>query len=196
MFTGIIETVGEIVERKEENGLLHLTIQSPLSHELKIDQSVSHNGMCLTVTEVHEDKHRVTLVPESLSCSHPSKWNLGTKINLERCLKADGRFDGHFVMGHVDGTLKIININPTSSKSIDIIFEIPPYAQKYIIHKGSICLDGISLTVAEIKKDEIRVSIIPYTREHTNLKFLKAGDYVHVEYDLIGKYIEKHMSKE
>lgn len=191
MFTGIVECVGEILEAKQENNLLHLAIQSEISCEFTPDQSVAHNGMCLTVTRIEHDIHYVTLVAESLRCSDASKWTEGRKINLERSLTCNGRLDGHFVTGHVDTVAGILDYHPTSTHSKDFIISLPAPFRKFMIPKGSVCVDGVSLTVAELGEDRFRISIIPYTLEHTTFSLLKKGDNVHLEFDLLGKYVAR-----
>lgn len=194
MFTGIIECVGQITHVRKEGNLLHLEIQSPISDELYVDQSVAHNGMCLTITKKEKGKHYVTMVPESIKYSDLDKWKTGRYVNLERCLGVDGRFDGHFVTGHVDGILNVNKIIPTSDKSIDLFLGFPEDKKHLVIHKGSICMDGISLTVADVFDNELKVSIIPHTLQKTNLQYLKVNEKVHVEYDILGKYMHRFFS--
>lgn len=194
MFTGIIECVGQITHVTNDGSLMHLEIESPISDELSVDQSVAHNGMCLTVTKAGRGKHCVTMVPESIKYSDVEKWKTGRLVNLERCLRADGRFDGHFVTGHVDGILNVNKIIPTSDKSIDLFLGFPEDKKPLVIHKGSVCIDGISLTVADVYDDELKVSIIPHTLQKTNLQYLKVNEKVHVEYDILGKYMHRFFS--
>lgn len=194
MFTGIVECIGQITNVVHENGLMHLEIMSPFSKDLHVDQSVAHNGMCLTITKNENGKHYVTLVPESLAYTHLDKWKKGSYVNLERCLRFYDRLDGHFVTGHVDGILNVNKIIHTSNESVDLLLQIPEDKKHLVIHKGSICIEGISLTVAEVYDNMLRVSIIPHTFRKTNLQYLNENDKVHVEYDILGKYMHRFYS--
>ncbi len=191
MFTGIIETLGKIekIEPQKEN--LLFTVQSPISSELKIDQSLSHNGVCLTVIEVEEDRHKVVAIRETLDKSNLGMLQQGDWVNLERCMKADGRFDGHIVQGHVDLVAECVGIEDEAG-SFKLSFEYEN-ASYITVEKGSITLNGISLTVVDSKPNSFSVAIIPYTWEHTNLHQLKIGSTVNLEFDIVGKYIQKMM---
>lgn len=195
MFTGIIEAVGQVKEITTHGTNKTFWIQSPLSHELKIDQSLAHNGVCLTVEEVQNDHHRVTAVLETLEKTSLNTWSVGSYINLERSLLPSSRLDGHFVQGHVDTTgtcEKIENQNGSWELTISFPKEFAPL----IIEKGSICLNGISLTAFKVKKSSFRVAIIPYSWEYTNLQYLKEGDTINLEFDLLGKYILRRLELE
>lgn len=194
MFTGIIEATGTIekIEKIGEN--IHFTLNCPFTQELKIDQSLAHNGCCLTVVEISDTAYRVTAISETLEKTNLGAWNVGSEVNLERCLKFDGRLDGHLVQGHVDqiGTVKNIE-DKDGSFFITIGYE---EVDDFItVPQGSITLNGISLTVAESGSKEFSVAIIPYTWEFTNMKNLKINDQVNLEFDIIGKYVTKLMKK-
>jgi riboflavin synthase len=193
MFTGIIEALGQVKETSTQGTNKTFWIQSPLSHELKVDQSVAHNGVCLTVEEVSGNHHRVTAVAETLRKTALHQWEPGSLINLERSLLPTSRLDGHFVQGHVDttGTLERIE---SKDGSWELTFSFPKEFASLIIEKGSIAVNGISLTAFKVKKSSFRVAIIPYTWEHTNLRHLKEGGSVNLEFDIIGKYIFRKRS--
>ena len=195
MFTGIIERLGEIVSVLAEGTNITYGIKSDLSSSLKVDQSVSHNGICLTVIKIIEDVHYVTAIDETIQKTIIKNWNLGDLLNLERCLSAEGRFDGHFVYGHVDetGICKSIK-NKDGSYVLDIQFNST--SSNAVVEKGSICLNGISLTVFNTNvKNGFSVAIIPYTWDNTMLQTLQEGDEVNLEFDIIGKYISKFLKK-
>jgi riboflavin synthase len=190
MFTGIIESTGRI-ERTESHGANKtFWIASPLSPELKVDQSLAHDGVCLTVEEIKEGMHRVTAIGETLRKSTLGKWKKGHIINLERSLKLNDRLDGHLVQGHVDCIANCLKIEEAKG-SWEFQFEFPRQFAPLVIEKGSICLNGVSLTVFDVKKKRFRVAIIPYTFEHTNLNALRPGQTVNLEFDLVGKYITR-----
>lgn len=191
MFTGIIESIGTIKNIVSEQGNIHFTIASPISNELKIDQSVSHNGTCLTVVGVADGAHTVTAVEETLSRTNLSKWQIGSLVNLERCLPLGGRLDGHLVQGHVDAVGKCEEIADRNG-SWFCTFRYQPKPEHLLVDKGSISLNGISLTVVNPVDDLFSVAIIPYTWENTNFKTLKVGDEVNLEFDIVGKYIASH----
>lgn len=193
MFTGIIEATGLIREIVSTGTNKTFWIQSPLSEGFQIDQSVSHNGVCLTVEDVIGDRHRVTAVQETLQKTGLGHWMPGTVVNLERSLKPDSRLDGHFVQGHVDTTGKCKKITDKNG-SWEMEFHFPKSFAALVIEKGSICLNGISLTAFDVKKSRFRVAVIPYTFGHTNLQELKEGDTVNLEFDMIGKYILRKLS--
>ena len=190
MFTGIIEALGTVraVEKDREN--VHFTIESPISGELKIDQSVSHNGVCLTVVGLSEGAHTVTAVAETLRRTNLGAWRPGTLVNLERCLQLGARLDGHLVQGHVDALAECLEVTETGG-SWRFTFRCPAGQESLLVDKGSVCLNGVSLTVVEPVEDLFSVAIIPYTWEHTNFKTLRAGDTANIEFDIIGKYIAR-----
>jgi riboflavin synthase len=192
MFTGIIETLGQVESLQSEAGNLHLTIKSAISEELKIDQSVAHNGVCLTVVDLKPGCHTVTAITETLNKSNLSHLNTGDLINLERCMPMNGRLDGHIVQGHVDQTATCIAVTEQNGSWI-YSFKYDTTLGNITVEKGSICVNGISLTVFDSKIDGFSVAIIPYTYEHTNLKQVKAGDIVNLEFDIIGKYVARLM---
>lgn len=190
MFTGIVETTGKITEITSSGTNKSFWINSPISHELKVDQSLSHDGVCLTVEEIKNGKHRVTAVAETLSKTTLTNWKPGTVINLERCLVMNGRLDGHWVQGHVDTTGIVTHIEEKNG-SWQYIIEYPTRFATLIVEKGSITINGTSLTVFNISDSFFEVAVIPYTYDHTNLKYLKTGDKVNLEFDLIGKYVAR-----
>jgi riboflavin synthase len=190
MFTGIIEQKGQVKEVIAQGGNRSFWIQSPISGELKIDQSVAHNGVCLTVDALENGLHRVTAIDETLQKTHLAKWQAGSIVNLERCLQMGGRLDGHMVQGHVD-TVGICQSIEDKDGSWLFSFSFPNKFADLIIEKGSICLNGISLTAFDVGKNSFSVAIIPYTWEHTNMHALKAGDEVNLEFDMVGKYIQR-----
>ena len=192
MFTGIIEEVGVVTAITKEVGNVHFTIESPFTSELKIDQSVAHNGCCLTVVKIEDNKYTVTAILETLNKTNLGKWTVGTKVNLERCMVMNGRLDGHIVQGHVDTTATCIAIE-NQHGSWKFTFE---YASNDItVEKGSITVNGTSLTVVNSMEKQFSVCIIPYTYEHTNFHTLKVGDSINLEFDIIGKYVAKIMGK-
>jgi len=238
MFTGIIETLGTVRAIERDRSNVHFTIESLISGELKIDQSVSHNGACLTVVEVwgsgfevpsserlpsapnsklqtsnselqtpnfklqtpnselqtpNPQLHRVTAVEETLRRTNLGTWQVGTVVNLERCLPMGGRLDGHIVQGHVDAVAECVEVVETGG-SWRFRFRYAPTPEHLLVDKGSVCLNGVSLTVVEPVGDLFSVAIIPYTWEHTNFHALRAGDAVNIEFDIIGKYIARHLA--
>ena len=188
MFTGIIESLGNLTQTKREGSNLHLEISSDISQELKVDQSVSHNGVCLTVTSVSDGKHWVTAVDETLQKSNVGQLAVGDMINLERCVQMNGRLDGHIVQGHVDTTAQVKEITDTDGSWV---FTFQLEKPGLMVEKGSVCLNGTSLTCFDVERDIFRVAIIPYTFEHTNFKNLQKSSIVNVEFDIVGKYIQK-----
>ena len=188
MFTGIIEAMGTVVSRHTEGTNVIFRIQSPVSKELKVDQSISHNGVCLTVEAIEEDLHQVTAIAETLDVSNLNSWQAGSLVNLERCMVMNGRLDGHIVQGHVDGTGSCLDIVPKDGSTEYTIGFDRSFAP-LVIEKGSISLNGISLTVFNVTETSFTVAIIPYTLAHTNMRQLKTGDTVNLEFDVIGKYI-------
>lgn len=193
MFTGIIENLGTIKEIAVWGTNKTFWVESALSGSFKIDQSVSHDGVCLTVEDVLEKMHKITAVQETLDKTNMNRWQVGTVVNLERSLLPTNRLDGHFVQGHVDttGTCKKIK---DKNGSHEFQFEFPKKFAALVIEKGSICLNGISLTAFDVKKHSFKVAIIPYTFGHTNLQFLKQGDEVNLEFDMLGKYILRKLN--
>ena len=192
MFTGIIEKIGIVTDIISSENNISFWIKSPISDELSIDQSVAHNGVCLTVEEIIEGKHRVTAIQETLNKTNLKQWKKNSFINLERCLAMNGRLDGHLVQGHIDSIAICLEIVEKQG-SWEYTFEFDPKFASLIIEKGSITVNGISLTLFDITNQSFRVAIIPYTYEHTNMKHLTLGDEVNVEFDLIGKYINRMM---
>ena len=194
MFTGIIESIGEIKNKEAEGTNIHFTIESDLAGELNIDQSIAHNGVCLTVTKVHGQHYQVTAVEETLQKSNLGKAKIGHKLNLERCMKAGGRFDGHIVQGHVDQTGICTGVSDQDGSWI-FDFEFDPKSENIVVEKGSICVNGVSLTCFNTTENSFSVAIIPYTYEHTNFHQLKEGEQVNLEFDVIGKYVKRLLTK-
>lgn len=193
MFTGIIENLGLIREVSQQGSNKTFWVDSPLSSSLKVDQSLSHDGVCLTVEEIIGNSHRVTAIKETLDKTNLGNWKTGTRVNLERSLTLSARLDGHFVQGHVDGTgtcLEIIN----KEGSFEFLFAFPENFAALVIEKGSICINGVSLTAWEVEKTSFKVAVIPYTFQHTNFQQLKVNDTVNLEFDLIGKYILRKLN--
>ena len=194
MFTGIIETLGQVKSLQSEAGNLHLTICSSISDELKIDQSVAHNGVCLTVVELQPGCHTVTAIAETLNKTTIGRLQPGDLINLERCMPMNGRLDGHIVQGHVDQTATCLSVLEQDGSWI-YTFRYDASVGNVTVEKGSICVNGISLTVFNSTADTFSVAIIPYTYEHTNLQQVKIGDMVNLEFDIIGKYVARLMNR-
>jgi len=192
MFTGIIETTGKLAAVEQKGTNRTFWIASPISAELKVDQSVSHNGICLTVEEIIENQHRVTAIGETLNKTDLGDWKMGDLINLERCLIFNGRLDGHLVQGHVDATA-VCTKRQEMDGSWQFTFEYPKLFAPYIIEKGSIALNGISLTVFNVTGNSFEVAIIPYTFLHTNIQHIQPGSTVNLEFDVIGKYVNRFM---
>ncbi|MGN6567378.1 MAG: riboflavin synthase [Flavipsychrobacter sp.] len=188
MFTGIIETTGLVKSVQHNGSNVELWIESSITHELKIDQSVAHNGVCLTVVEIAGNSYRVTAVDETLRKTNLGTWQAGDIVNLERSLKVGSRLDGHFVQGHVDATARCTE-KQTLEGSWLYRFQFPAEYAALVIEKGSICINGVSLTVFNVGKDECTVTIIPYTYEHTNFKTIEQGSLVNIEFDVLGKYL-------
>jgi len=194
MFTGIIEAVGVIEKMETRGGNIDFTLTCPFTQELKIDQSLAHNGCCLTVVDIQDNQYVVTAINETLEKTSLSQWNIGTEVNLERCVKMGGRLDGHIVQGHVDTTGKVVSIeNKDGSYFITISYEADDFVT---VPQGSITLNGISLTVAKSENSRFSVAIIPYTWEFTNMKHLQIDDKVNLEFDVIGKYIATIIKKQ
>ncbi|QEC79155.1 riboflavin synthase [Mucilaginibacter ginsenosidivorax] len=194
MFTGIIETLGKIADLKHDQGNLHITVESAIVHELKIDQSVAHNGVCLTVVAVADGLHVVTAIEETLNKTSLGHLKIGEPVNLERCMQMNARLDGHIVQGHVDQTAVC-----TAFKELDgsweYTFEYDAATGNVTVEKGSICVNGISLTVVNSQANSFSVAIIPYTFEHTNLHNVREGSVVNLEFDIIGKYVARLMNR-
>lgn len=194
MFTGIIETLGEVTDIVSEGTNRHYIVKSNLSNELKIDQSVSHNGVCLTVVALSEDTHTVTAIEETLQKSNLDELKVGNKVNLERCMLMNGRLDGHIVQGHVDQTAVCIK-RAELDGSWEYRFKYDSENGNVTVEKGSVSVNGISLTVVNSEIDEFSVFIIPYTFEHTNLYEVNVGDTVNLEFDIIGKYVARLVNR-
>lgn len=190
MFTGIIESIGTIKEIITTGTNKSFWVSSPLANDLKIDQSLSHSGVCLTVEEINNGMHRVTAIKETLLKTNLSIWANNTVINLERCMQLNGRLDGHIVQGHVDCTATCIEVTATDG-SWEYSFSFPAEFAAFIIEKGSVTVNGISLTCFNVTDDRFTVAIIPYTFEHTNINSLKKDDIVNIEWDMIGKYVNR-----
>lgn len=194
MFTGIIETVGKVISIEKEDTNLNFRIQSSISDELKIDQSVSHDGVCLTVVSTSHGEHTVTAIAETLQKSNIGKLKVNDEINLERCTKVGSRLDGHIVQGHVDQTAICSSIQNENGSWI-FTFKYDASIGNITVEKGSITVNGTSLTVFNSQDDQFSVAIIPYTFENTNFKNIKVGDTVNLEFDIIGKYVAKLMAQ-
>lgn len=194
MFTGIIETLGEVKEVVHEGTNIHFRIRSGISREFKVDQSIAHNGVCLTVVEINDDNYVVTAIQETIEKSNLGSLREGRKVNLERCMLMNGRLDGHIVQGHVDQTAVCIKREDLNG-SWEYRFRYDASAGNVTVEKGSVCVNGISLTVVNSERDEFSVFIIPYTFEHTNLHEVQVGDTVNLEFDIIGKYVARLINK-
>ena len=190
MFTGIIETLGIISDIKKDQGNVHLTIQTNITNELKIDQSVAHNGVCLTVVEIFDNKHVVTAIQETINKTTLGLWKIGDKVNIERAMKLGDRLDGHIVQGHVDQTAVCTSIQEKSG-SWEFTFEYDSALNNITIEKGSITVNGTSLTVVNSAKNSFSVAIIPYTYEHTIFHTFEIGTKVNLDFDVVGKYIAR-----
>ncbi len=193
MFTGIIEALGKVEKITSSGTNKTITLSCPFTHELKVDQSLCHNGVCLTIVRIEGDHYDVTAIKETLDKTNLKNLQQGDMVNLERCLKADGRFDGHIVQGHVDQTGICKEIKDQNG-SFEFIFEYDSSKGNITVTKGSICINGVSLTVVRSEKNIFSVHIIPYTFEHTTFKNLKPGSVVNLEFDVIGKYVQKMMA--
>tara|TARA_B100001287_G_scaffold99546_1_gene83725 strand:+ start:14220 stop:14807 length:588 start_codon:yes stop_codon:yes gene_type:complete len=193
MFTGIIEKIAKVISLEKDGSNLHITCVSSLAKEFKIDQSISHNGVCLTVVNINDEEYTLTAVKETLELSNLSSLKIDDEINIERCMQIGDRLDGHIVQGHVDTIAKCIEIYDEGG-SWKFVFSHKK-SENFTVEKGSICVNGVSLTVCESKDDRFSVAIIPYTFENTNFKNLNIGDEVNIEFDIIGKYISKMMRR-
>jgi riboflavin synthase len=194
MFTGIVEAMGSLVKKEAKGSNVEFWFTSSFTQELKVDQSLAHNGVCLTVVEIKGDQYRVTAIDETLQKTNIGDVAIGQKVNLERCMAANARFDGHIVQGHVDLTGICTEINDQNG-SWEYRFSYPKSSGHVTVEKGSICLNGTSLTVVDSQDDSFTVCIIPYTYEHTVFHQLKIGDRVNLEFDILGKYIKKLMQR-
>ncbi len=194
MFTGIIETLGTVVGLETDKSNLHITIKSSISNQLKIDQSVAHNGICLTVVRVENDRHTVTAIDETLKKTNLRFLKESDLVNLERCMQMNGRLDGHIVQGHVDQTAECCGLKEIDGSWL-YTFRYDSTIGNVTVEKGSICVNGISLTVVNSQPGEFSVAIIPYTFEHTNLQQVRPGVLVNLEFDIIGKYVARLMKR-
>ena len=194
MFTGIIESIGVVKSIHHDKSNINFSIISDLTSELKVDQSISHNGVCLTVVNLEKDSYTVTAIKETLDKTNLGKLKLGDQLNLERCLKVGDRLDGHFVQGHVDQIATCINVDNENGSWV-FTFKYSPLNNNITIEKGSITVNGVSLTVVNSKESEFSVAIIPYTFDNTNFNSFKSGTLVNLEFDVFGKYITKLYSK-
>jgi riboflavin synthase len=190
MFTGIIECTGTIKRLVKEGSNIHMWVASPISQALKIDQSVAHDGVCLTVTHAEKEMHSVTIIEESLQRSHLASMTEGRLLNLERSLTLQTRLDGHIVQGHVDGVITCVEREDVDG-SWRFRFQFPKEQAHLLIDKGSVCINGVSLTLIRPEVDTFEVAIIPYTFEHTNFHHIQPGDTCNIEYDIIGKYLAR-----
>ena len=191
MFTGIIEAAGTITAVERERNNVHFTVRSPISAELKVDQSLSHDGVCLTVVALDQGTHTVTAVRETLNRTRLGDWEVGGVVNLERAMVAGGRLDGHIVQGHVDTVGECLNVQESGGSWY---YTFRYATDDLLVDKGSICVNGVSLTVVEPTDDTFRVAIIPYTHDHTNFRELRAGSSVNLEFDIVGKYIARQLA--
>lgn len=194
MFTGIIETFGRVEKIERENSNINFTFSSSITSELKVDQSLSHNGVCLTVVKIIDKNYVVTAIEETLKRTNLGALGLGDMVNLERCMPANGRFDGHIVQGHIDTTAKCIEINNLNGSWV-FVFEYEKNKNNITVEKGSVTINGVSLTVVNSEENIFSVCIIPFTFEHTNFNKLTLGSIVNLEFDIIGKYLKKLLNK-
>ncbi|RBA27431.1 riboflavin synthase [Flavobacterium tibetense] len=190
MFTGIIETLGTLTQKVKENDNLHLTVASSITNELKIDQSVAHNGICLTVVALNNDEYTVTAIKETIDKTNLGDWEVGDTLNIERAMKLGDRLDGHLVQGHVD-QIAVCTAIEEANGSWYFTFEYDPSLENITIEKGSITINGTSLTVVNSKLNSFSVAIIPYTYENTNFNSFKVGTKVNLEFDVVGKYVKR-----
>jgi riboflavin synthase len=194
MFTGIIENLARVVQIAQHGSGIDITFNCALTNEMYIDQSIAHNGICLTITEINEPNYKVTAVKETIEKTNISNWKSGDYINLERAMISQGRVDGHLVQGHVDSTAICDQIIDEDG-SWSFWFSIEPRWLKYLVPKGSICINGVSLTLVNIAENRFSVAIIPYTYEHTNFSTMLIGDKVNIEVDIIGKYVVNYLER-
>lgn len=194
MFTGIIEATGEIIDIAHDRTNVHFAVRSTLAHELRVDQSISHNGVCLTIVKTENDTHWVTAISETMQRSNLAALRVGDIVNLERCMKSNGRFDGHIVQGHVDQVATCTAVHDKGG-SWQFDFEYDPATGHVTVEKGSICVDGVSLTCFNSRHNGFSVAIIPYTYEYTGFRTLRPGAKVNLEFDIIGKYVQRLLNK-
>ena len=195
MFTGIIEQNGRIEKVEHEGTNVHFTVAAPFAGELQVDQSVAHDGVCLTVVKLDADSYVVTAIQETMERTSLGQWKEGSEVNLERCTQLGGRLDGHLVQGHVDTTATLRNVRDEDGSWL-LLFAHEAHPEFVTVPKGSITVNGISLTVVDSTPDGFSVAIIPYTWEHTNLHTLREGDRVNLEFDVIGKYVARLLSQQ
>ena len=194
MFTGIIEQIAEVVKVESEGSNVHISLNSNITSELKIDQSVAHNGVCLTVVDINGNEYVVTAIKETLDKSNIGLLVVGSKVNIERCLKLGDRLDGHMVQGHVDQTAKCVEVKKENGSYVYTFKH--NLSNNMTVEKGSVCVNGISLTVINSKDTSFSVAIIPYTHEHTNFHEFEVGTVVNIEFDILGKYISKQFMRD
>ena len=195
MFTGIVECLGKVIKVEEEQTNKIFTIQAPFTNELKVDQSIAHSGVCLTVVEIlKQNKYKVVAIKETLEVTNLNNLKAGSLVNLERCLAANGRLDGHFVQGHVDSLANCTKIKEEDGSWL-YTFSFQPQYKNLLVNKGSVTINGTSLTVIKLKNNSFKTAIIPYTKENTVFKTLSAGDSVNIEFDILGKYIQRFKEK-
>lgn len=192
MFTGIVEATGRVAKVTREGGNIHFEIETSLAEHAYIDQSIAHNGACLTVVSIQPESYVVTAIDETLDKTNLGQWQIGTLVNLERSMTADKRLDGHFVQGHVDTVTACVS-SAEADGSWLYRFALPATDRSLIVSKGSVCINGVSLTVVDPDADTFGVAIIPYTYEHTNFKQLSAGQLVNIEFDILGKYVTQYI---
>jgi riboflavin synthase len=192
MFTGIIETIGIIKSITQNGSNYTYLIQSSIGEELKVDQSVAHDGVCLTVEQINGDTHQVTAIAETIAKTNLAQWKPGAVVNIERCMVMNGRLDGHIVQGHVDCTAICVE-RLDKEGSWEYRFEFPTQFASLVIEKGSIAVNGTSLTCFDITNNSFKVAIIPYTFEHTSIKQVMAGTTVNIEFDILGKYVQRSL---
>lgn len=190
MFTGIIENIGKVISTQPDGGNVHLTVTCDFAHELKPDQSVSHNGVCLTVVAVDANQYTVTVIQETLRKSNLGQLQVGDFVNLERGMRLGNRLDGHLVQGHIDQTGVCVSVEPEAGSTL-FTFEYDASQHNVTIEKGSITVNGVSLTVINSQKNQFSVAVIPYTFQHTTFQYLQVGNTVNLEFDLIGKYVKR-----
>lgn len=193
MFTGIIENLAQVTQLTNEAGNIHVSLKCPFTNELKVDQSVAHNGICLTVVSIDDDTYTVTAIQETIQKTSLGNWEIGTKVNVERCMQLNGRLDGHIVQGHVDTVATLLNIEEENGSWK---FTFGYDATHVTVEKGSITVNGVSLTVVDSTLNSFSVCIIPFTYEHTNFHQLKVGEKVNLEFDIIGKYVARLLEKQ
>jgi len=194
MFTGIIEQLGNVTQLTKEAGNLHIEVESAFTNELQIDQSIAHNGVCLTVVSKSDDRYVVTAIQETLEKTNIGQLEIGSKVNLERCMQMNGRLDGHIVQGHVDQTAELVAIDEEDGSWM-FTFSYDATKGNVTVEKGSVTVNGTSLTVVNSMNGQFSVAIIPYTYEHTVFHTLKVGDQVNLEFDIIGKYVSRYFDQ-